>query len=113
RSCCLLLMRALLRFAFSCTISAKKSLILSQREQNEGKALATPKSGPTKREYLKRGMLEGGLGGKSGGGGPSPHIFYERKKPATDIPILHWRYVPHRWLVPAEYRPTQKAEFLE
>ena len=113
RSCCLLLMKALLRHAFSFTISAKKSLILSLREQNEGKALATPKSGPTKRGVPWRGMPEGGLGGKSGGGGPSPHIFYERKKPATDIPIPHWRYVAHRWLVPAEYRFSQQAGFLE
>jgi len=40
-----------------------------------------PRAVPQKREYLKWGMPEGGLGGKSGGGGPSPHIFYERKKP--------------------------------
>ena len=44
-----LALKALLRSTFYATISAKKSLILSQREQNEGKALATPKSGPPKK----------------------------------------------------------------
>lgn len=72
-----------------------------------------PRAVPPKREYLDGGMPEGGLGGKSGGGGPSPHIFYERKKPATDIPIPYWRYVAHHWLDPAEYRLSQQAGFLE
>ncbi|MGL5577911.1 MAG: hypothetical protein ACRDB7_02225, partial [Fusobacteriaceae bacterium] len=88
RSCCPLPVKALLSLAFNLTNSAKKSLILSRREQNEGKALATPKSGPPKKGVPKWGMPEGGLGGKSGGGGPSPHIFYGRKEPVAYFPYL-------------------------
>ncbi|MGL4652144.1 hypothetical protein, partial [Cetobacterium sp.] len=66
----------------------KKEPDSTQREQNEGKALATPKSGPPKKGVPRWGMPEGGLGGKSGGGGPSPHIFYGRKEPVAYFPYL-------------------------
>ncbi|MGL5724724.1 hypothetical protein, partial [Cetobacterium sp.] len=59
------------------------------------------------------GMPEGGLGGKSGGGGPSPHIFYGRKEPVAYIPYLCPKYVPGHRLGPAEYRLSQEAGFLE
>lgn len=45
-------------------------------------------------------MLEGRLWRNSG----SPHIFYEKKEPGTDIRISYWRYMSHRWLSPVEYR---------
>ncbi|MGL4971132.1 MAG: hypothetical protein ACRC45_05835, partial [Cetobacterium sp.] len=98
---------------FNFTNSAKKSLILSRREQNEGKALATPKSGPPKKGVPRWGMPEGGLGGKSGGGGPSPHIFYERKEPVAYFPYLCPKYVPGHRLGPAGYRLSQEAGFLK
>ncbi|MGL6168071.1 MAG: hypothetical protein ACRC0Y_07270 [Fusobacteriaceae bacterium] len=58
-------------------------------------------------------MPEGGLGGKSGGGGPSTHIFYSRKETAAYIPYLCPKYMPSSRLDPAGYRLSQKAGFLE
>ncbi len=79
RSCCPLLMKALLRLSFSFTISAKKSQILSQREQNEGKALAPPRAVPPKREYLDGGCRKGGLGGRAAGVAQA-HTFFMKEK---------------------------------
>lgn len=72
-------MRALLRLSFSFTISAKKSLILSLREQNEGKALAPPRAVPPKREYLDGGCRKGGLGGRAAGVAQA-HTFFMKEK---------------------------------
>lgn len=71
-----------------------------------------PRAVPPKREYLDGGCRKGGLGGRAAGVAQAHIFFYERKKPATNIPIPHWRSVSHRWLVLAEYRPYRRQGFL-
>ena len=74
-----LLMKTLLKHAFSFTISAKKSLILSQMEQNYGKVLALLGAVSSKREYLNGEFRKGGLGRRSARVDQA-HIFFMKEK---------------------------------
>ncbi len=87
RSCYLLPVKALLNLAFNLTNSAKKSLILSQREQNEGKALATPKSGPPKKGVPRMGDAGRGAWGEERRGWPKPTHFLWKKRACGLHPI--------------------------